>query len=108
MKYADEFTIRADRPSGTATELAKIVSGWGDYFFYGIADENDARLAKWILGDLNRFRTYFNASIVKNKGELPGTLKANGDGSSSFRVFKHNEIPGFVIAGKTDALDIGA
>ena len=29
-RYGDEFTIRAERPSGVKTELAKIIDGWGD------------------------------------------------------------------------------
>ena len=34
-RYADEFTLRCSRPSGAETEIDKLLSGWGDYLFYG-------------------------------------------------------------------------
>lgn len=94
-KYKDEFTIRADRPNGNKTELAKIIEGWGNYFFYAFADSN---LVFWTLCDLNVFRLWFNSKIVLEKGKIPGCLIPNGDGSSSFRVFKFSDIPlNFII-----------
>jgi len=96
--YGDEFTIRTARPSGAKTELAKIIEGWGHYFFYGFANADETCLAQWILGDLNAFRLYFNAYIVNNKGELPGDERKNGDSSSTFRSFKYGKIPNFVVA----------
>ena len=96
--FGDEFTIRSGRPSGVKTELTKIIEGWGNYFFYGFSDENDEKLSKWILCDLNAFRVYLFRNLVKNKGEFPGVAKENIDNSSSFKSFKYREIPGFVIA----------
>ncbi len=101
--YGGEFTIRADRPSGTKTELAKIIEGWGNYIFYGHSDHNEQSLRAWAVGDLNVFRLWFNSQIVKNKGALPGFHKPNGDNSSSFRAFKWNEVfDGFVVASGGD------
>jgi len=99
FKYKDEFTLRFERPSGTKTELSKILEGWGDYFFYGIADYN-GHFQSWGLGNLNIFRLWFNQQLFNlNKGLLPGTKKYNTDGSSNFLVFKWNEITrGFIVA----------
>lgn len=96
--YGDEFTIRAGRPSGAKTELTKIIEGWGDYFFYGFSDADERQLARWFLGDLTALRLYINRYMYSNGGALPGTGRGNADGSSSFRAFKHGDIPGFVIA----------
>ena len=43
--YGYQFTVRSARESGAQTELAKIVNGWGDLFFYGhsTADEKGHR-----------------------------------------------------------------
>ena len=101
-KYGDEFTIRASLPTGTKTELAKIIEGWGDYFFYGHADQDDMNLAAWALCDLNVFRLWFNVFIVRNNGLIPGKLQSNGNADSNFRAFKFDELPDeFVIARKT-------
>ncbi|MDR1574143.1 MAG: hypothetical protein LBS24_07525, partial [Clostridiales Family XIII bacterium] len=72
-RYGNEFTVRAGRPSGAKTELTKIIEGFGDYFFYGFADENETELAKWLIGDLRAFRIYFQRETVRMKGILPGT-----------------------------------
>jgi len=92
--YGDEFTIRSDRPSGEKTELAKIMEGWGDYFFYGFGKDNDS-LLKWTLADLDVFRTWFNSE--KNTG----IKKDNLDGSSSFVAFKWLDLPADFIIGKS-------
>jgi len=99
-KY-DEFTIRTGRPNGNKTELAKIIEGFGNYIFYGICDYDEQILECWMLGDLNVFRLWFNRQLVINKGKAPGISMDNKDGSSSFRVFKIDEIADdFVIARK--------
>lgn len=99
-RYGDEFTIRAGRPNGVKTELTKIIEGWGDYFFYGFSDENEEKLSRWLLGDLDAFRLYLNRQLVRNNGCLPGTERQNSDNSSRFRTFKYEEIPGFIVACK--------
>lgn len=97
--YANEFTIRSNRPSGAETELSKIISGWGDYTFYGFANADCTGLAAWMLGDLNVFRRWFMYQMAKNNGALPGIEQPNPDGSSLFRVFTISELPdNFVIA----------
>lgn len=91
--YANEFTIRTTRPNtGNRTELAKIIAGFGDYFFYGFGDSSTGKLARWGLGDLSEFRLWFNSRIVQT-GRVPGVEKKNNDGSSDFRVFTWVELP---------------
>ncbi len=97
--YRQQFTIRADRPSGMKTELAKIVEGWGDYFFYGFSDAYEKKLIRWTLADFNVFRLWFNTMIARNNGRIPGELISNGDGSSHFRAFRWSDLPSdFVVA----------
>jgi hypothetical protein len=99
MKYGEGFTIRTARPSGAKTELAKIVEGWGRYMFYGFANEDESALGIWTLMDLNVFRLWFNGSIVKNAGVIPGEERPNKDGSSTFRGFKYAKMPnGLIVA----------
>jgi hypothetical protein len=103
FEYADnyhaEFTIRSSRPNNK-TELAKIVEGWGDYFFYGFSDANQAELACWFLGDLNVFRLWFSGQIIKMGGIMPGIPKENHDGSSDFRVFRIDDLPTSFVVGQ--------
>lgn len=109
-RYGCEFTIRAGRPSGVKTELAKVIEGWGDYLFYGFADEAEARLSQWALADLRVFRlAYMRRLAGMDAGQVPGMAKANGDGSSSFAVFRWDEFPpGFVIGASWAAQKVPA
>ncbi len=98
LKWPNDFTIRAGRPSGTKTELTKILEGWGRYLFYGFSDADELHLHAWRLIDLNIFRIWFNRAIVKlDKGELPGTSKDNSDGSSEFRAFNLKAMPDIIV-----------
>lgn len=94
-KYGGQFTIRESRPSGCDTELSKLISGWGDYFFYGFsaADPHRPRLERWILGDLKVFRLWFQRQLFKRKGNMPGVSCKNNDGSSDFRAFEVSLMP---------------
>jgi hypothetical protein len=98
-KYGHEFTIRSRRSTGIKTELAKIIEGWGDYIFYGFADENS--LTQWFIGDLKAFRLWFCSELARRHGAAPGVLQENPDGSSDFRAFEKSIIPHFIIAEDT-------
>lgn len=105
--YEDQFTLRASRPSRAMTELPKVLSGWGDYIFYGFADEDDFGLAAWVLGDLNEFRHWHALQQVLHcdRNQLPGKLNSNHDGSSTFRAYLISSLPReFVVTRKTVAL----
>ena len=101
--YYGEFTIRTKRPNGTKTELAKIIEGWGDYFFYGFGAEN-GNLTRWTLADMNVFRIWHSRYLATHCGKTPGMLKSNHDGSSSFTIFRWDDLPPeFVVASSTQA-----
>lgn len=91
-QYRDEFTIRCSRPTGTTTELDKIIEGWGDYFFYGFANQNYTDLLGYMLGDLNIFRSWRIQELNRTHTE-PGSVKPNHDGSSEFRIYKIERLP---------------
>jgi hypothetical protein len=99
-KYPNEITIREGRPSGTKTELTKIIEGWGDYFFYGFSDESEENLVLWRLCDLKAFRIWLMRYLCEFK-KLPGIPKNNIDNSSSFRAFDADIIPNFIIRAAT-------
>lgn len=103
--YRDEFTIREGRPSGAKTEMTKIIEGWGDYFFYGFADDAEANLEKWTLADLRVFRVAFMRHIVMNDGDLPGQRMSNHDNSSWFRAFRWEDLPADLVVATFDRND---
>jgi hypothetical protein len=109
-KYPGEITIRADRPSGTKTELHKIIEGWGDFLFYGHAAEWSDEIISWIICDLTKFRSWFFYQICDSHGRVPGVLHSNRDGSSRFRVFQVSEIEafskGFIVAENSFRLEV--
>ena len=94
--FKNEFTFRAAIPNNGKTELAKIIEGYGDYFFYGFASEDESHLHSWIIGDLKVFRLWFNRCLTI--GNLPWERKSNNDGSSDFLVFKLTDLPKEFIA----------
>lgn len=100
-RYSGDFTIRSTRPSPNAkTELSKLLSGWGDYLFYGYSDATEHRLHAWRLCDLAVFREWFQETL-KSMGndDFPGKFECNRDGSSTFRTYKWDQMrPDFVIA----------
>ncbi len=98
-RYRYEFTIRAGRPSGIKTELAKVIEGWGDYIFYGFSDVDDKNLAQWFIGDLKVFRSWYARYLFQNQGELPGFQKPNYDGSSFFFAYSLYDLPNnFIVS----------
>jgi len=107
QKYANEFTIRAGRPSGVKTELAKIIEGWGDYLFYGFANQSETSLDAWILGDLTAFRAWYTRAIIHSKGQVPGSFHVNPDKSSSFFAFDLDDMPeNFIVGAKKGAPNV--
>lgn len=97
-RYGNQFTIRSSRPSGTTTELAKVISGWGDYLFYGFASADDPYdLSRWLLGDLHIFRLWHSRQLYR--GRMPGSPQVNGDGSSGFHAYRIADLPAdFIVA----------
>lgn len=96
-EWRRQFTLRANRPSGTKTELAKIIEGWGDYFLYGFAQEDNLSLAGWVLADLKPFRLWYMRYLAGHEGLCPGINKCNADGSAGFVVLNWADMPGEMI-----------
>lgn len=95
-KYPFDFTIRSKVASGTETELAKIINGFGDMLFYGHADSNDV-IQRWFLIDLHSFRAaLIRCREIRNKCEK----RENGDGTEfySFDVRWFPETPALLLA----------
>ncbi len=83
--FGEQFTIRANRPSGKKTELEKIVEGFGSVFFYGFAGlPGTTVFSRWMAGDLNVFRGVYHQML---KDGMPIPLVNNPDGSSDFHPF---------------------
>ena len=96
-EYPHEFTIRSGRPNGVETELAKLLAGYGDYLVYAFAAHDEGSLAAWRVIDLRRFRLWFHLQTVE-RGQMPGTVLRNDDGSSAFRAFDVRQMPANVVA----------
>lgn len=97
LEYPNDFTIRAWVDSGNKTELTKILEGWGDYLFYGFADESNEKLIHWKIIDLKVFRLWFVRCLLRNAGEPPGELAPNIDGKSKLRAFSVLDVPKVVV-----------
>lgn len=102
-RYPWEFTIRARRDSGAETELSKIVNGWGDWLFYGHADEGEGYVDRWMIVDLHAFR----AGLIRqamNSVRIKCGDKANGDGTffKWFDVRSFPASPSILVASSHD------
>ena len=98
--FGDEFTIRSELPSGTKTELAKIIEGWGDLLFYGFADDEEHDIAAWMIGDLGVFRRWMCKMLWDRNAPRP-IARRNADGSK-FLAFRIDDLPDdFLVARKT-------
>jgi hypothetical protein len=98
---AKDFTVRYRRPSGVATEMVKMLNGWGDLFVYGFeaADGSD-RLFPYFVGNTQLLRQ----SIRDGCG--PWAIRTNKDGSSSMAVFRLMDMPlGFVLYSEGITID---
>lgn len=97
-RYGGDFTIRAARPGGARTELAKILAGWGDYLLYAFAAPEGPELEAWVLADLAVFQRW-HASETERLGAPPGEANYNADGSAGFYAYRWNDLPGeFIVA----------
>lgn len=101
-KWRGDFTIRSHRPQGADTELIKILSGWGDYLFYGFSDVQKKDIFAAVLLDLSVFRKsyvkHLGKVIAKKDSPLRGRQHENDDSSSSFVAFSLDSFPPELIA----------
>jgi hypothetical protein len=80
-RYPWDFTIRAKRDTGAETELAKIVAGFGDWMFYGHADDAECSISRWLLIDLHRWRTWREIRRIGFPDPTLCGATPNGDGT---------------------------
>ncbi len=99
-KYKYEFTLRSHLPSGTTTELEKIVNGWGDWMFYGFQSEN-FNVDPWWLIDLDAFRAALIRKGMNNSSQPTYGAGSNKDGTrfKYFDLRTFPEHPPILIAG---------
>jgi hypothetical protein len=90
-RHGYEFTLRAKRNTGAKTELSKIVEGWGDWLFYGHADQAETIIAHWMIVDLHAFRAALIRRAANGARVLCGD-KSNGDGTQ-FKWFDVRSFP---------------
>lgn len=95
IRFKSDITIRTQGVRNHYSELHKIMDGWGDYFFYGIAAEKGLTFQHWVIGDLSAFRDWYRRRV--DKGLAAGSPMRNHDGTE-FRVFQYGVIGGFTIA----------
>lgn len=84
--FGDQFTLRYKRASGAATEYDKMMQGFGDFMFYGFADERDEHIANWTVIDLNVVRA---KQVWRQEQGYPlGDVQVNDDESSAFLAIR--------------------
>ena len=98
-QYPFDFTIRSALPSGSPTELAKIVNGHGDWMFYGHANASNSGFDAWWLIDLRAFR----AGLIRqaqNGYPIRHGSRTNPDGTRFkwFDIRSFPEEPRLVVA----------
>jgi len=101
-RYPGQFTIRAKLPSGTKTELAKIVEGWGDWLFYGHADGHIG-ISEWVLIDLHHLRAAWirKPSLLHTPDDAASGKRSNADGTV-FMWFNANLLPANVVVASSN------
>lgn len=93
-KYPFEFTVRSKRDSGSKTEMSKLLEGWGDWMFYGHADNNPGALSRWMVIDLHKWRKELLYEGYQKGWSSLAQTKSNNDGTYfiafDVRRFKSN------------------
>jgi hypothetical protein len=94
----DDFTIRSRSQNGGETEIDKIMSGWGDLYFYGWANKSETDIESWYLGDIKAVRKFIFNGFRRHEQGLPYPWKEiiNKDGTRGWGFYA-SKIPGFII-----------
>jgi hypothetical protein len=92
-KYIGQFTIRSRRDTGASTELKKVIDGWGDWMFYGHANEAGV-IHAWMIIDFKSFRAHLlrHFATPENKRVISTGDQSNGDGTY-FQWFEADTFP---------------
>ncbi len=80
-----DLTLRAWRSSGVTTELEKIKSGCGDFYFYGWAlHDQRQQIRTWMIIDLAKLR---HSGLLDDLEAIP-----NKDHTTSFVALRFHEL----------------
>lgn len=71
-----QFTMRSKNGKGK-TELQKVTEGFGDWLFYGFANEDTGEIFLWYVVDLDAWRT----QMIRNKSAVASGQTDNKDGT---------------------------
>jgi hypothetical protein len=108
-RYPTQFTIRSRRTNGAKTELAKLLEGWGDWMFYGHADDSEEAIGYWMLIDLDAWRRDLLMSSYHRGWKERCETRTNGDGSTEFVAFDATTFaPGVVIGTNIETIRAAA
>lgn len=75
-KYPYDITFRSDREGFEKTELDKILDGHARWMLYGFGGADGQTLSRWVLLDLNAFRS----ALLRGQVKRPAATQ-NGDGT---------------------------
>lgn len=81
-RYPFEFTVRSKRDTGSKTELAKLMEGWGDWMFYAHSNKPETGFDRWMIIDLSAWREHLIKTGYSNNGwQHLSKKQSNSDGT---------------------------
>lgn len=80
--WREQFTIREFVRAGVKTEFDKIIDGWGDFMFYGFADEQGTILHEARILNLNVFR----ATLIRQEVNFESVPNEDGTRGRAYNV----------------------
>jgi hypothetical protein len=96
-----EITVRALGRGGSprGNELAKLLAGFGTFYFFGWAANNDdTRVADWCFLDLDRFRSAIANGELMPERRFPDKPRIQNEDGSMGEVFEPQRVKGLVRA----------
>lgn len=94
---AHEVTIRSWLPSGRETELAKILKGKPDLYFYGFGDHDTRAIDRWVVYDLTLFRIAWRNKLLRHVDR--------DTGAERFVAFDLRQLPSLIVQASPDWLN---
>lgn len=104
-KYRYQFTIRSKRDSGSKTEMAKLLEGWGDWMLYGHVDDAGS-ISTWWLIDLHLWRARLLREGYARPWRTLAIEQSNTDKQTHFMAFDLRVFqPSILVAGSHELCD---
>ena len=92
-QYQYEFTIRSSINSNARTELSKILSGYGDWMFYGFVSKDETSICQYMIIDLNVFRDCYEAKSIHPIQQTNKLDKDGAERTTQFMAFDIRKCP---------------